>query len=63
MTITTSPPLWAELVAAGRTNAEIGAVLHLSPHTIKQGLSRVMRRLGARNRAQAVRSAERCGLL
>jgi two-component system response regulator DesR len=52
-----------ELVADGRTNPEIGAVLHLSPHTVKKALSRVLRRLGARNRAQAVQSAQQLGLL
>ena len=51
------------LMAAGETNAEIAARLYLSPHTIKEHASSVYRKLGVRNRAEAVRQAERLGLL
>ena len=51
------------LMAAGETNAEIAARLYLSPHTIKDHASSVYRKLGVRNRAAAVRQAERLGLI
>jgi DNA-binding NarL/FixJ family response regulator len=51
-----------ELIAAGMTNREIAAALHLSPHTVKDLTSAVYRKLGAKNRADAVRRAERLGL-
>ncbi|MDP9399734.1 MAG: response regulator transcription factor [Actinomycetota bacterium] len=51
------------LVAAGRTNREIAGELYLSPHTIKEHTSAVYRKLGARNRADAVQRAQRLGLL
>jgi DNA-binding NarL/FixJ family response regulator len=50
-------------MAAGETNAEIAARLYLSPHTIKDHASSVYRKLGVRNRAEAVRQAERLGLI
>lgn len=40
----------AKLVAQGLTNPEIAARLHLSPHTVRNYLSRVMARLGVHNR-------------
>jgi DNA-binding NarL/FixJ family response regulator len=51
------------LIAAGSTNAEIAAQLYLSPHTIKEHTSALYRKLGARNRAEAVQLAQRIGLL
>ena len=51
-----------ELVAAGQTNREAAAALHLSPHTVKDLTSSLYRKLGAKNRADAVRRAERLGL-
>jgi two-component system response regulator DesR len=51
-----------EVLVAGATNREIAARLHLSPHTVKDHVSAVYRKLGARNRAEAVRRAERLGL-
>jgi DNA-binding NarL/FixJ family response regulator len=51
-----------ELVAAGGTNREVAAALHLSPHTVKDLTSSLYRKLGAKNRADAVRRAERLGL-
>jgi DNA-binding NarL/FixJ family response regulator len=52
-----------ELIAAGSTNAEIARQLYLSPHTIKEHTSALYRKLGARNRAEAVQLAQRIGLL
>jgi DNA-binding NarL/FixJ family response regulator len=52
-----------ELIAAGETNAEIAQRLYLSPHTIKEHTSALYRKLGARNRAEAVQLAQRIGLL
>ncbi|MHB8491787.1 MAG: LuxR C-terminal-related transcriptional regulator [Solirubrobacteraceae bacterium] len=51
-----------ELVAAGLTNREIAAALFLSPHTVKEHASSVYRKLGARNRAEAVQLGQRLGL-
>lgn len=50
------------LVASGSTNREVAAALHLSPHTIKDLTSSLYKKLGAKNRADAVRRAERLGL-
>jgi len=50
------------LMAGGSTNREIAAALHLSPHTIKEHTSALYRKLGVRNRAEAVQRAERLGL-
>lgn len=43
-----------ELVAQGRTNEEIAAVMHLSPLTVKKHLERMSAKLGATNRAALV---------
>lgn len=50
------------LLATGATNREIAERLHLSPHTVKEHTSGLYRKLGVRNRAEAVRRAERLGL-
>ncbi len=50
-------------VAGGATNREIAAELHLSPHTVKEHTSALYRKLGVRNRAEAVQRAQRLGLL
>ncbi|MDX6198630.1 MAG: hypothetical protein QOJ79_1781 [Actinomycetota bacterium] len=42
------------LVADGRTNAEIAATLHLSPHTVRTHLMNIFDRLGVTTRAAAV---------
>jgi DNA-binding NarL/FixJ family response regulator len=52
-----------ELVADGLTNAEIAARLQLSPNTVKEHASSMFRKLGARNRADAVQRAQRLGVL
>ena len=51
-----------ELMAVGATNREIAERLHLSPHTVKEHTSALYRKLDVRNRAEAVRRAERLGL-
>ena len=43
-----------QLVAEGQTNAEIGNVVGLSPLTVKNHVQRILERLGARNRQEAV---------
>jgi two-component system response regulator DesR len=50
------------LIAGGATNREIASALYLSPHTIKEQTSALYRKLGARNRAEAVERAQRLGL-
>ena len=50
------------LIATGATNAEIAQRLFLSPHTVKEHTSALYRKLGARNRAEAVRLGQRIGL-
>jgi DNA-binding NarL/FixJ family response regulator len=52
-----------DLIAAGSTNREIASTLYLSPHTVKEHTSALYRKLGARNRAEAVQRAQRIGLL
>jgi DNA-binding CsgD family transcriptional regulator len=42
------------LVADGRTNVEIAAILHLSPHTVRTHLMNIFDRLGVSTRAAAV---------
>jgi DNA-binding NarL/FixJ family response regulator len=50
------------LIATGATNREIAERLFLSPHTVKEYTSSLYRKLGARNRADAVRIAEQLGI-
>jgi DNA-binding NarL/FixJ family response regulator len=51
------------LVAAGLSNDEIAAGLYLSPLTAKTHVSRIMTKLGARDRAQLVVMAYESGLV
>ncbi len=51
-----------ELIAEGATNREIAGALFLSPNTIKEHTSTLYRKLGARNRTDAVQRARRLGL-
>jgi DNA-binding CsgD family transcriptional regulator len=50
------------LVATGLSNDEIAAKLVLSPATVKTHVNRAMVKVGARDRAQLVVFAHRCGL-
>jgi two-component system response regulator DesR len=52
-----------EAIASGATNREIAGELFLSPHTIKEHTSALYRKLGVRNRAEAVQRAQRLGLI
>jgi two-component system response regulator DesR len=49
------------LMSSGATNKEIAERLYLSPHTVKEHTSSLYRKLGARNRTEAVQRAERLG--
>jgi DNA-binding NarL/FixJ family response regulator len=49
------------LMSSGATNKEIAKRLFLSPHTVKEHTSSLFRKLGARNRTEAVQRAERLG--
>ena len=51
------------LIATGSTNREIAERLFLSPHTVKEYVSGIYRKLDVRNRAEAVKRAQRLGLL
>jgi DNA-binding NarL/FixJ family response regulator len=52
-----------EMIASGSTNREIAERLFLSPHTVKDHTSALYRKIGARNRAQAILRAQRLGIL
>jgi DNA-binding NarL/FixJ family response regulator len=51
------------LVAQGHTNHEIAKTLHLSPLTAKTHVSRILMKLGARDRVQLVVIAYQAGLV
>ena len=51
------------LMAAGKSNADIARELCLSKGTVKNHVSHILSKLGARDRAQAVRRAVEWGLL
>jgi ATP/maltotriose-dependent transcriptional regulator MalT len=50
-------------LAAGRSNKEIAAQLHVSPNTIKTHVARVFEKLGARRRTEAILRARELGIL
>jgi DNA-binding NarL/FixJ family response regulator len=50
------------LIARGLTNAEIAEALHLSPLTAKTHVSRILMKLGARDRVQLVVIAYKTGI-
>jgi DNA-binding NarL/FixJ family response regulator len=52
-----------ELIACGRSTAEVARRLHLSPATVKSHLSHTLPKLGVQDRAQAVAFAHRAGLV
>ena len=51
------------LLAAGRTNAQIGTELYISPTTARVHVSNILGKLGVTSRVQAAALAERIGLL
>jgi DNA-binding NarL/FixJ family response regulator len=51
------------LLAEGLSAAEIAPRLHLSESTVKSHVARIYQKLGASNRAQALVTAMRIGLL
>ena len=51
------------LVAAGATNHEVAEKLGVGHETVKTLVSRTLRKLGARRRAEAVSTAQKLGLL
>ena len=51
------------LVAAGLSNVEIGARVHLSPGTVKDHVSAILAKLRVTSRVQAALLAQRAGLL
>ena len=52
-----------ELAAEGRTNDEIAERLYISSSTVKKHLQAVFREFGASNRAGAIATARRLGIL
>jgi len=55
-----------DVLSAARENAtvaDIASVLHLSPGTVRNYLSAAIGKVGARNRAEAIRAAEEKGWL
>jgi two-component system response regulator DesR len=51
------------IARSGASSAEIAAQLHLSVGTVRNYLSTIMRKTGARNRLEAYRAAEEAGWL
>jgi DNA-binding NarL/FixJ family response regulator len=51
-----------ELLAAGRSNAQIAAALYLSPKTVRNNVSNVFAKLQVADRAEAIVRAREAGL-
>jgi DNA-binding NarL/FixJ family response regulator len=51
------------MLAAGKSNKEIGRCLQLVDGTVKIHVKGILRKLGANNRTQAVMTAARAGFL
>jgi DNA-binding NarL/FixJ family response regulator len=52
-----------ESLAEGRSNKEIAAALHISPHTVKTHVARLHEKLDARRRTEAIARARELGIL
>ena len=50
-------------LAAGRSNKEIAAHLHVSPNTVKTHVARVFQKLGSRRRTEAIHRARELGIV
>ncbi len=50
-------------LAAGRSNKEIAAQLHVSPNTVKTHVARLYEKLGAKRRTDAVKKARELGIV
>jgi DNA-binding NarL/FixJ family response regulator len=50
-------------IAAGHSNKEIAARLHVSPNTVKTHVARLFEKLDARRRTDALRRARELGLV
>ena len=50
-------------LAAGHSNKEIAAHLHVSPNTIKTHVARLFEKLGAKRRTDAIRRARELGIV
>jgi DNA-binding NarL/FixJ family response regulator len=61
--LTPREALILKLMAGGATNADIAGQLHLDVRTVKHHISSIFRKLGARNRSEAVALAYRLGLV
>jgi len=52
-----------QALAEGRSNKEIAASLHISPHTVKTHVARLCEKLEARRRTEAIARARSLGIL
>ncbi len=50
-------------LAAGRSNKEIAAQLHVSPNTVKTHVARLFEKLEAKRRTDAIRKARELGIV
>ena len=50
-------------LAAGRSNKEIAAQLHVSPNTVKTHVARLFEKLEAKRRTEAVKKARELGII
>jgi DNA-binding CsgD family transcriptional regulator len=50
-------------IAAGRSNKEIAARLHVSPNTVKTHVARLFEKLDARRRTDAINRARALGIV
>jgi DNA-binding CsgD family transcriptional regulator len=50
-------------IAAGRSNKEIAAQLHVSHHTVKTHVARLFEKLDAKRRADAINKARQLGIV